>query len=286
MKKLSIIVSLLLAGLIGANSALCQQTAAAKLTGVGVSPQTAAVLEEIFGKTISPVGDLTILADADTQRAHIIGASSDTALSYAFGDAGATATQKFTLQATTLPGDDDAEIIIAPSSSATASDGGTIKIRGNELATTGGSVEISGGTASSGSVHLVTNNASSRINFTNSSGSTTWYISDAGEVISNSSTGGNVNLSKSGTSIALQEATPSTACMGVSTPNGNTAVTVTTSCAVSGSRVFFSRAGAITNMGTVTTTTAPNGTSFAFASTGASDTTASSVVWMIVKEAA
>jgi len=74
--------------------------------------------------------------------------------------------------------------------------------------------------------------------------------------------------------------------MGVATPNGTTSVTVTTSCAVTGARVFYSRVGAVTNMGTISTTTNPNGSNFQFASTGASDTLASSVVWMIVKESA
>lgn len=97
---------------------------------------------------------------------------------------------------------------------------------------------------------------------------------------------GNFLSSISGGALSLQEATSSTACMGAATPNGNTPVAVTTSCALTGARVFYTRAGAITNMGVITTTSAPNGTGFSFASTGASDTLASSVIYMIVKESA
>lgn len=99
-------------------------------------------------------------------------------------------------------------------------------------------------------------------------------------------TSGDVILSTSGNTISVQEATASTACMGVATPNGTTNVTVTTSCAVSGARVFYTRVGAVTNMGPISTTTNPNGTNFTFASTSGTDTLASSVVYLIVKESA
>lgn len=99
-------------------------------------------------------------------------------------------------------------------------------------------------------------------------------------------TAGDMISSASGKTISIQEATASTACMGVATPNGTTPVTVTTSCAVTGSRVIFSRVGAVANMASISVTTNPNNTSFAFASTGASDTLASSVVYLIVKESA
>lgn len=100
------------------------------------------------------------------------------------------------------------------------------------------------------------------------------------------SMGGDLLLFISGTTISMQEATPTTACMGVATPNGTTPVAVTTSCAYTNARIFYSRLGAVTNMGTVSTTTAPNGTAFSFASTSALDTLAGSVIWFIIKESA
>lgn len=90
-------------------------------------------------------------------------------------------------------------------------------------------------------------------------------------------------LGTTGGAITMTETTPASACRGVATPNGNTNVAVTTSCAVSGSRVFYTRVGAVTNMASISTTVAPSGTGFSFASTGATDTLASSVVWLIIK---
>lgn len=115
--------------------------------------------------------------------------------------------------------------------------------------------------------------------------STKWSLNASGIIQNDSTNGGDIRFNAPGSTIALQESTPANACMGAATPNGTTNVVVTTTCAISTARVFFSRAGAVTNMGTITNTVAPNGTQFSFASTGASDTLASSVIWMIVKEA-
>lgn len=112
-----------------------------------------------------------------------------------------------------------------------------------------------------------------------------WEVRATGALANLAANGGDLILNRSGTSLAMQEGTPTTACMGVATPNGTTSVSVTTSCATISSRVFYTRAGAVANMGSISTTVAPNGTGFSFASTGASDTLASSVVWMIVKAA-
>lgn len=123
----------------------------------------------------------------------------------------------------------------------------------------------------------------------NADSATNLGIADAGALTARGSfttSAGDVIFSGSGNTLSVQEATAATACMGVATPNGTTPVAITTSCAASGSRVFYTRAGAITNMGTISTTTAPSGTGFSFASTGASDTLASSVIYLIVKESA
>jgi hypothetical protein len=167
-----------------------------------------------------------------------------------------------------------------------ASRGGGLRCYGNEVATVGGACEMYAGNVSTGNLTFSVNNSSSNIIFSTGSG-TVWSVSgNTGDLTSNASNGGGLIFSGSGDTISVQEATGATACMGVATPNGNTNVTVTTSCAVSGARVFYSRLGAITNMGTITTTTAPAGANFTFASTGATDTTAGSVVWLIVKESA
>lgn len=111
-------------------------------------------------------------------------------------------------------------------------------------------------------------------------------IGTTGDFIQDATNGGDIIMARTGRTLSLQEATPASACMGIATPNGVTNVTVTTSCAVTGARIFYSRVGAVTNMASISTTTAPAGASFTFASTNAADTLASSVVYMIIKESA
>jgi len=93
-----------------------------------------------------------------------------------------------------------------------------------------------------------------------------------------------IGINRTGSTISLQEGTPASACMGAATPNGTTNVVVTTSCATTGSRIFYSHTGAVANLGNLSTTVAPNGTSFSFASSNASDNVASSAIWMVIKE--
>lgn len=151
----------------------------------------------------------------------------------------------------------------------------------------------------SGDATQINTKASTNMNFS-VNGTTEFQVSDdvinltgaATEVQGNGGSGSfgiratQVSLPLSGETISVQEATPASACMGVATPNGTTPVTVTTSCAATGARVIYFRVGAVANMASISTTTAPNGTSFSFASTGGTDTTASSVGYLIIKESA
>lgn len=80
-------------------------------------------------------------------------------------------------------------------------------------------------------------------------------------------TAGEFIASTSGKTLALQEATGAAACSGTATANGTTAVTVTTTCATTGSRIFISATsdgtGAAANdQGACWTTNIVNGTSF------------------------
>ena len=144
-------------------------------------------------------------------------------------------------------------------------------------------VQILGGAGASSNVTLRLGNSSAKIKFVNQGGNEVWSINHDGRL--DNTSGGNVNLTAPGTTIAIEESSAAAACMGEATPNGTTPVAVSTTCAGTGSRVFYSRQGAVTNMGTITTTTEPAGTGFSFASTGASDTLAGSVFWFIIAEA-
>lgn len=144
-------------------------------------------------------------------------------------------------------------------------------------------VQVLGGSGASSNVTLRLGNSSAKIRFVNQGGNEVWSIDNNGRL--DNTSGGNLNLTAPGTTIAIEESSAAAACMGEATPNGTTPVAVSTTCAGIGSRVFYSRQGAVTNMGTITTTTEPTGTGFSFASTDASDTLAGSVFWFIIAEA-
>ena len=58
-------------------------------------------------------------------------------------------------------------------------------------------------------------------------------------------TTGEIIAATSGKTLALQEATAGDKCMGTATANGTTAVTVSTTCATTASRIFISRTSAV-----------------------------------------
>lgn len=159
----------------------------------------------------------------------------------------------------------------------TADSATTLSILNNGTLTLGGAL-----TTASTILQVLGGSTNTRFD-NNASSATNLTIADAGDITVGR---GDVIISTTGKTLHIQEATAASACMGVATPNGTTNVTVTTSCAVSGSRIFYARVGAVTNMASISTTTAPNGTSFTFASTSGTDTLAGSVVYFIIREAA
>jgi len=221
-----------------------------------------------------------IQIDSDANRLWTFDATSDTILLHTFGDGGTTAAQRGYIIASTSDADDDAQLALGGGGDIDSTRGAYFQIFGNEHATAPGEVNyITGRAAGSGADHeFYTDTGSGAV--------LRWSITADGRIVSNATNGGDLVFGGTGDTISVQEATPGSACMGVATPNGTTPVAVSTTCAVTGARVFFSRVGAITNMGTISVTTAPGGSGFSIASTGASDTLASSVVYLIVKESA
>lgn len=61
-------------------------------------------------------------------------------------------------------------------------------------------------------------------------------------------TSGDFAASSSGNTVALQEATAGSACMGTLTANGSTPVVTSTTCATTGSRIFLTRTSAETGV--------------------------------------
>ena len=87
----------------------------------------------------------------------------------------------------------------------------------------------------------------------------------------------------SGKTIALQEATAGSACSGTATANGTTAVTVSTTCAATGSRIVISRNAAPSGTAICWATNIVAATSFDLDCSGAETSTFN---WVIFHEAA
>jgi len=101
-------------------------------------------------------------------------------------------------------------------------------------------------------------------------------------------TAGSFVASASGQTLHLQEATSAAACMGTANANGTTAVTVATTCAATGARIFISATsdgtGATGNdQGDCWTTNIVNNTSFDLDCPDANNNAAYN--WIIFKEA-
>lgn len=300
----------------------------------------------------------------DANRLFTWDASSDAALTMTFGDAGTTATQIFTLSASTPDADDDSSIVIAGGGAAGATRGGSITIAGEEVLG-GGDITYNTGT---GDTHifqvagtteailaddkltvsgtsfsvvpgatsfLFRNNADNATNVTitdagditatrsgttqafatitstngtittnlsesagevagvmgttsnhpmnfRANGSTKWQLTTAGAWQNDATNGGDVNMSKPGTTLAVQESSAGAACSGTLTANGATPVVTNTSCATTGSRIFLSRTSAETGTVNAWKSALSNGVSFSITSEAADTGTYD---WLIVHEA-
>lgn len=82
-------------------------------------------------------GDVQIKVDSDAQRLFNIGASSDTAFTFTYGDAGVTAAQVLFVGPATADADDDGRVSLSGGGGAAETRGAFFSIYGNENATAG-----------------------------------------------------------------------------------------------------------------------------------------------------
>lgn len=205
--------------------------------------------------------------DSDANRIPLtLDASSDTALTAQFGDGGTTAVQQLLISASTSDADDDSTLILAGGGADGGTRGASITLPGEEVSG-GGDITYNAGTADN---HIF-NVAGVNVLQIDATGVTQPLAKDFNF---------NVGLG----TIALQEAVAGTKCMGGGTHNGTTAVTVSTTCATTGSRVL------VTDTSDPTGSTAAqcwvtnivNGTSFDVDCDQAND---ASFNWFILHEA-
>lgn len=215
---------------------------------------------------------LRLQLEDDAQRLIDFSAASDTALAMKFGDGGTTAAQALSITSATADADDDSQTNIGGGGAIGVTRGAGISLRGNEH-TSGPDVIINSGQAAGGDISIVTNVASAGILL---------YTDNAALAATLGSTG-ELALNKAGGTIAIQEATAGSKCMGTATANGTTAVTVSTTCATTGSRILLTRSSAPSGTAICWQTNIVNGVSFDLDCSGAETGTFD---WFILHEAA
>lgn len=237
----------------------------------------------------------------DAQRLFTWDASSDVLLTQTFGDAGTTAVQFFTISASTADADDDSTLVLAGGGAAGGTRGASITLPGEEVS--GGSdITYTAGTSDThiftaaattlltiGADAVLTVGAGGGLSATSGNnldlkavnGFVDIYTGVTPTRMARFSTG-DMSLTTSGT-VALQEATAGTKCMGTVTASGTTAVSVATTCATTGSRIFITRSSAPSGTAQCWQTNIVTGTSFDLDCDGAETGTFD---WIIIHEAA
>lgn len=104
----------------------------------------------------------------DAQRYFNINATSDTAFSINYGDAGVTAAQNLSILASTSDADDDGSIDIGGGGAISSSRGAYLEVSGNELAGAG-DVKIATGNAAGSDAFILLNASGSTLNILDSS---------------------------------------------------------------------------------------------------------------------
>ncbi len=181
----------------------------------------------------------------DPQRLFTWDASSDTAFTWTWGDAGVTATQDLLISASTADADDDSTLILTGGGASGITRGGRIILSGNEAASVGGNAEVDSGSVAGADLLL---QAVDDIKLSTTGGVVAWVLdTTTGLLQNNVASTSDLALSATGTTVAVQEATAGSACSGTLTCNGATDVTTSTTCAKTGSRIFITRTSADTD---------------------------------------
>lgn len=216
----------------------------------------------------------------DAQRLFTWDASSDTAFTFKFGDAGTTAVQGLVSSASTADADDDSSYTLCGGGgyAADGSRGACIVLPGEEVAG-GGDISYVAGASdthvfSAGSTQTMSIGATGLVTAAAGVTATTGDIT---------ATTGSFIASASGQTLQLQEATAGSKCMGSLTLNAATPVVTSTTCAKTASRIFLTRTSIDADTtGDMAVTAISDGVSFSVTSE-ANDT--ATVNWLIINEA-
>lgn len=238
------ILFLLVASLLLTSEAFAQAVTAKNLMGLGMPAELAAYVASasVSGTTILnntylkaqnaagnanidmlkvDAGDETILnSDAgdsvhiqiasDAQRLYNFTAASDIALNLTWGDGGTTAVQVMSVTAGNSDADDDSSLALAGGGGGLTTDGsrgGIIILRGNEVASSGGSISLLAGNASTANINLNIEDSSSQVNIKDITTGTLWSFTNSGALVADSTNAGSIVMAKAATGLVAGEAT-------------------------------------------------------------------------------
>lgn len=230
---------------------------------------------------ISDSGDfIKFVLQEDANRLLNFSAATDAAFLLTFGDAGTTATQTFTITSSTPDGDDDSTSSICGGGSTSENRGACADFYGNETTSKGDIILTTGDAA--GSAFLVDLEATAGTFAVRDSSNTNILDIVESTGIVTKSKASDLNFAVGLATIGLQEAVAGTACMGTLTANGATPVVTSTTCALTGSRIFLSRTSSETGTVNAWVSAISTGVSFSITSEAADTGTYN---WFILHEA-
>lgn len=236
MKRISIII----AALLFASSAAADQKAS--LIGLGMSPELATQISKLTGTDSS--GNTEIKAATSKEVQFLIGTTQEAAIgndSLLFS----VATSGAPIVGTNSTDAADSNELCLSGATGCVTNGtrsGYIRISGNEASDTG-SIRLQSGNVATSVIDFYQPHASGHVGFGVGNPGEWRFVSSGGTTRLRSISGqaaGDLELSDTGGTVAIQEGTGASACSGTATANGTTAVTVSTTCATTGSRIFIS----------------------------------------------
>lgn len=175
---------------------------------------------------------------------------------------------------------DSQEICLAGGGACSVARGGYVAVYGNEDGGAGDAL-LTAGNAANSNVTIDAAAAAGTVILQTASTSR-WVLEADGDLTSQATNGGDLNISSAGKTLSLQEGTAAAACMGTLTANGATPVVTSTTCAATGARIFLSRTSAETGTVNAWVSAISNGVSFSITSEAADTGTYN---WIIFKEA-
>ena len=164
----------------------------------------------------------------------------------------------------TADGADNLILYLDSGGSGSATRGAFAQISGNESAGVGGLI-FSAGNINGAALQFIAP-ASNGIMYFSTNSNIRWSVDSSGNLSNFSTFGGNLVLSTTGKTVAVDSGTAASTCAGQVTANGATPVVTNTTCALTASRIFLSKQSASTAInGSCTVTGISNATSFTIA---------------------